>query len=156
MITYFYREKVEHNDLLNRTVLVILKYSIFCLCLFGGLALASNYNTVENYYPPIRYANMWIVDFRIWTGPQIIIYTGCVFLILFLLFDAVFRREGHNKFVQKVTSEESNFFKRLSNIERKRWICEEHYRRENLGIRLLSDEQLDQLKKTVGRSFNLN
>ena len=29
-------------------------------------------------------------------------------------------------------------------------ICEEHYRRENLGIRTLSDETLDMLKDTPG------
>lgn len=38
------------------------------------------------------------------------------------------------------TELDSNYFSRLSNIDRKRWIAEEHYRRENYGIRTLSDD----------------
>jgi len=34
---------------------------------------------------------------------------------------------------------ETNFYKSLSNLDRKRWIAEEHYRRTKLGIKTVSD-----------------
>lgn len=40
LITYFYKERVEHNDLLNRSALRIMKYSLGAFLLFGGEAIA--------------------------------------------------------------------------------------------------------------------
>lgn len=69
LITYFYKERVEHNDLLNRTTLKLLKYAIFPLCFIGGLAIASNYNSVVNVYPPKHYANEHTLIFNLWAAP---------------------------------------------------------------------------------------
>lgn len=58
LITYFYKERVEHNDLLNRTLLTILKYALFVYLFMGGLAIASNYNTIDNsVIKPLEYTN---------------------------------------------------------------------------------------------------
>jgi hypothetical protein len=43
LITYYYRERVEHNDLLNRTTLRLVKYSIVLFLLFGGITISMNY-----------------------------------------------------------------------------------------------------------------
>lgn len=56
-------------------------------------------------------------------------------------FDSV--KEKHNE----------TYFSRLSNLERKRWICEDHYLRENYGICSISDEALKVLKETQGRVY---
>ena len=46
----------------------------------------------------------------------------------------------------------SSYFSRLSNVDRKRWIAEEHYLRTNYGIHMLSENSLESIKSTVGRS----
>jgi len=48
-----------------------------------------------------------------------------------------------SKFINKVAREEENYFGRLSNIDRKRWIAEEHYRRVNYGITTLNDSAME-------------
>jgi hypothetical protein len=50
---------------------------------------------------------------------------------------------------------QTNYFGRLSNIDRKRWICEEYYCRENYGIQTISDQTFKKLCKTPGRKFKL-
>lgn len=58
LITYFYKERVEHNDLLNRTLLIILKYALFIYMFIGGIAMSSNYNTIDNdVIHPLKYSN---------------------------------------------------------------------------------------------------
>lgn len=42
LITYYYKEKVEQNDLLNRTALVIIKYGCCIYLISGGLGIALN------------------------------------------------------------------------------------------------------------------
>lgn len=69
LITYFYRERVEHNDLLNRTALTIMKYALFSLCLVGGLALASNYNSIANVFTPLAYSNQVKLVFKLYGAP---------------------------------------------------------------------------------------
>ena len=43
LITYYYKETVEHNDLMNRTALRIIKYGIAVFYFYGGMAIAANY-----------------------------------------------------------------------------------------------------------------
>lgn len=38
------------------------------------------------------------------------------------------------KFYEQVNEEEGNYFARLSNWDRKRWIASEHYNRQHYGI----------------------
>jgi len=47
LITYYFKERVEQNDLLNRTALNILKYGIVVFMFFGGWIITSNHCTVE-------------------------------------------------------------------------------------------------------------
>lgn len=58
---------------------------------------------------------------------------------------------NHGKFVDKITRSDSYYFSRLSNLDRKRWVCEEHYRRQKLGIRTLSDETMSVMLATPGK-----
>ena len=48
LITYFYKEVVEHNDLLNRLALRFIKWGIILFYIFGAYALASNYCNIYN------------------------------------------------------------------------------------------------------------
>lgn len=136
---------------------MLLKYALFAFCFVGGIAIASNYNSIANVYTPIHYGNETLLVFKLWSGPQLLIYVGVCLLAFFITVDLVVRDTGqHGKFIDKITKQESTYFCRLSNLDRKKWICEEHYRRQNLGIRLLSDEQLDKLIRTPGKRFKLS
>ena len=48
LITYYYKERVEHNDFLNRSALQVLKYGIVLFVFIGGQALISNYCAIHN------------------------------------------------------------------------------------------------------------
>ena len=48
LITYYYRERVEQNDLMNRSVLGVIKYGAVLFLVSGGFAVAFNYCSIEN------------------------------------------------------------------------------------------------------------
>jgi hypothetical protein len=48
LITYYYKENVEQNDLLNRTALVIIKYGCCIYFIFGGLGIALNHCSITS------------------------------------------------------------------------------------------------------------
>lgn len=65
LITYYYKERIEHNDLLNRTAMRIIKFAIVVFYLFGALAMASNYCTVHNDDGAVlNYVNEFLVCFE--------------------------------------------------------------------------------------------
>lgn len=69
LITYYYKERVEHNDLLNRSAVKFMKYAIFMFLFVGGLAIATNYCTLENLAPSINFTNMSLECLRFWEIP---------------------------------------------------------------------------------------
>lgn len=60
-----------------------------------------------------------------------------------------------SKFLERIAEEDGNYFGRLSNIDRKRWISEEIYCRNQYGIKILNDQALDEMMKTPGRMYKL-
>jgi hypothetical protein len=46
--------------------------------------------------------------------------------------------KNSEKFTE-IYGEETNYFSRLSNIERKRWLVEETYNRKELGLQLIDE-----------------
>lgn len=48
LVTYYYKERVEHNDYLNRSSLIALKYGIVVFLYFSGKSLTNNYCSVTN------------------------------------------------------------------------------------------------------------
>ena len=154
LIVYFFKPKVEHNDILNRMTLDIMKYALFTMCFIGALAIASNHNTITETHRPLWYLNEFFLDFLIWNTPQLLIYIGMMILAFFIVMDIVVRdSERHGKFLYSITKTQSVYLQRISNLDRKLWICMEHYRRNELGIRMTSDETLELLKSTPGKPF---
>lgn len=47
-----------------------------------------------------------------------------------------------SKLINTVTESQSYYFNRLSNIDRKKWIVEEQYLRNEFGITTMSDDVL--------------
>jgi len=90
LITYFYKERVERNDLMNRKFLSILKYALFAYMFIGGLALASNYATISNEIVlPLDYSNMHYLFFKIWAAPEILLYNSVCLLAFFITLDLI-------------------------------------------------------------------
>jgi hypothetical protein len=98
LITYFYKERVEHNDLLNRSSLKVMKYSIVLFLVIGGLAMGSNYCTLFNESPSIHFTNENLACIRFWAGPQMLMYAGFLFLCFFLTFDLMTKNRVQEKF----------------------------------------------------------
>ena len=104
LIVYFYRPKVEHNDILNRTTLQIMKYALFTMCFIGALAIASNFNTISDEVNPIWYVNEFPLYFKVWNTPQLLIYIGMMILAFYIVVDVVVRDSNrHGKFLASIT-----------------------------------------------------
>jgi hypothetical protein len=90
---------------MNRTFLTILKYALFVYLFMGGLAVSSNFNTVNNeIIAPINYSNETHLYFQIWSAPEMLIYSGVCLLAYFITLDLVVSsNKNHGKFVEKIT-----------------------------------------------------
>lgn len=89
MITYYYRERIEHEDLLNRTVLKVVKFGICLFYIIGALVLAQGYCTVyNNDQLELKYVTEFTNCFAMWSAPRVLIAAGCIifFVIVCLEF----------------------------------------------------------------------
>ena len=138
LVTYYYKERVEHNDFLNRSSLQILKYGIVLFLYFSGVTMKANYCSIYNSKEHIAYANEFNECNNTWREPKILMTVGLILFFFLVFFDLKFfwisKRERATDMRSLAKKTESNYFARLSNIDRKRWICEEHYCREKYGI----------------------
>jgi hypothetical protein len=57
LITYYYKQKVEHNDFLNRNFLKALKYSPVIFFCVAARSCDENYCAVTNVVHEIKYTN---------------------------------------------------------------------------------------------------
>lgn len=48
LITYYFKERIEHNDFLNRTFLMITQFSIVVFYIFSAYTCMANYCTIAN------------------------------------------------------------------------------------------------------------
>ncbi len=145
---------MEHNDLLNRTVLKIMKYGAFVFLCFASTAIADNYCTMTNTTVPLYYTNEQIKCKSYWFIPDLLLWSSIAILVILLIFDSLCKdKREQSKFIKKVADEEENYFGRLSNIDRKCWIAEEHYRRKHLGVKTLSNSAFESLCMTPGRKY---
>lgn len=51
---------------------------------------------------------------------------------------------------------QTNYFERLSDVDRKWWLAEELYLRENYKMQTITDNTFEMLRKTKGRDFKLS
>jgi hypothetical protein len=154
LVTYYYKERVEHNDLLNRAVLKVMKYGAFVFLCFASTAIADNYCTMTNTTVPVYYTNEQIKCKSWWFIPDLLFWSSIAILVILVIVDSLCKdKREQSKFIKKVANEEENYFGRLSNIDRKCWIAEEHYRRKHLGVKTLSDSAFESLCITPGRKY---
>jgi hypothetical protein len=70
-----------------------------------------------------------------WGLPYAVFWLSLVFFVVPFVFDiykAFFRKVTPK--INNIDEEDTEFFHRLSNLERKRWLAEETYYRSKLGI----------------------
>jgi hypothetical protein len=82
LVTYYYKERVEHNDFLNRIALKILKYGIIVFLFFSSVAMQSNYCSIINSKQVITYFNEYIDCSAYWREPLVLI-AAAIILALF-------------------------------------------------------------------------
>lgn len=147
LITYYYRERVLNNDLLNRLALGILKYAAAVFFLFGGLAVQNNYCSQHNNFSLYVETSTELIYCAGATNQCFFLWTLAWTTFTFFLMKDLFTKED-------VPVElKDTYFERISEYQRKRWICEEHYLRQNYGIHTMSEQALTQLKKTPGKPY---
>lgn len=98
LITYFYKERVEHNDLLNRNAVRIIKYALVIFLFVGGLAMAYNYCALENVSKPINFTNEILVCYKMWTLPITLVFASALLLSFFITFDLMSKNSAEEKF----------------------------------------------------------
>lgn len=85
MITYLWKERIEHDDLLNTVSLRVIKYGLFVFYIVGALALAANHSVVSNDdIKPIHYVTQFTSDFVLWDLPWVMIGIGSFYLVLII------------------------------------------------------------------------
>lgn len=57
LITYYYREFVLNDELLNKTVLLLVKYGLILFFVAGGLIVSATTCSIDNIYQSIGYSN---------------------------------------------------------------------------------------------------
>lgn len=156
MITYYYKERPQHNDFLNRSALRILKYGIAIFSFFGGIALTQNYCSLTSQPQSLLYTNEFLICRGFWKDPYLLIYCS-IFVVFFLIISEIGlnRKRRESQLKEHLGSTDIVYFARLSELDRKCWIAEEHYKRERFGIQRLTDAQYEKLKKTRGQRFKI-
>jgi hypothetical protein len=138
MVTYYYKERVEHNDYLNRWTIKVLKYGIVSFLFFAAFAMSANYCALNNIPQSIQYMNQFSKCKGWWREPKILATCAFLSLIFFLTYDLWTMRATKINAAEEIRKlaqeEDKNFFSRLSNIDRKRWICQEYFCRQNYGL----------------------
>jgi hypothetical protein len=82
-ITYFYKEKVMHNDFLNRSVLRALKYAIVLFLYFGGSAMRQNYCSITNQTRYLNFSTELLTCRSLWSE---VIMCYCLSIIIAAFF----------------------------------------------------------------------
>ena len=143
LVTYYYKERVEHNDYLNRWTLKVLKYGIVSFLFFAAFAMHSNYCALNNIEQTIDYMNQFCVCTGWWKEPITLATCSLFCFIFFVAYDLWTIRTSKKSVAEEIRTlaqeEDKSYFSRLSNIDRKRWICHEHFCRKNYGIQTISD-----------------
>lgn len=136
MITYYFKERVEHEDLLNRIVLKVVKFGICVFYIIGALVLAQGYCTVYNDDSlNLKYVTEFTNCFQMWTMPRIMIAAGSIFFFVIVGLEfTVGVQKSQEWFKREVVHREENFFQRMSDSDRKYILATEHYRRKKYGI----------------------
>lgn len=78
---------------------------------------------------------------KLFAEPEVLQSIAFVLFIVFFFFDSCVGQKG----LKSRSFINTSYFERISDLERKLWIAEEHYRRQNYGIYLMTDATYDQL-----------
>ena len=125
LITYYYKQKLEHNDLLNRSFLKILKYSPVVFFCVGARSCFENYCAVTNVVHEIRYTNHFPACSGATSVSTALYIIGFTYLGILATIEIVlvFRRRKIKFIDLKQIRGGTNYFSRLSNVNRKRWLA---------------------------------
>lgn len=87
LITYFYKQKVEHNDLLNRSFLKALKYAPVVFFFVAGKSCKENYCAVNNQVHEIKYTNHFPACTGVWPVVSFLYALGSFYLTLMVVIE---------------------------------------------------------------------
>lgn len=109
LITYYYKEVVEHNDMMNRTALRIIKYGIIVFYFFGGMAIAANYCQITNKGTGMQldHVTQCMPCFKVYSDAYIMFGVG-IFYLLMIMTVSKFKNSKR---------EEIKFYDELADIE---------------------------------------
>ena len=87
LITYYYKERVRHNDVINRTALTIVKYGGVIFLVFGAAALAPNKCAIEfSQNKVLHYSNEILSCGKIfWWAPLVMLGLAALLLVTIFL-----------------------------------------------------------------------
>ena len=89
LITFYYKERIVHNDFLNRCALRVLKYCVCPFLYFGATALRNNYCTIDREVGAKNYAMQFGDCRKVWSQ-VVVMYSTCFVFAFFFLFSEVY------------------------------------------------------------------
>ena len=155
LISYFYKQEVQYNDLLNLNVVRAIKYALVPFFLLAGIALHNNYCAISKQVETLEFTNQQLYCQKMWYQPEFMIICAVATFCFLLLVDLTMLWLELRRRKELTEGDEREFFRRLSELDRKRLIAEEHYRFFNYGIKTFDDAAYERLTQTPGRFASL-
>ena len=86
MITYYYKDRVEHEDFLNHYVLKTVIFGVCLLYFVAALVLGQNYGTVSNnIFFELKYVTEFVNNFKMWSLSNLNIAIASIFFVAILI-----------------------------------------------------------------------
>ena len=150
LITYWCEPAPVHSDQLHFFSLNVLKYAPIFLVVFSAASIQYNNCLVSgNEVVPRLQINQHLECRGMWEMPVLMYSIGAFLFVAVVSIDlyrlCILDRE---KRFESIYGNNTNFFSRLSNIERKSWLAQETYNRQVMNSSTVSDHTYEKLKST--------
>ena len=156
LLTYWYEMVPVKSDLLIAISLKTLKFAPIPMFIVAARCLQLEYCMVDNDMNPIEVVNQVIQCPKMWGLPTAMYWIGGTFTVLLFGFE-IYTLVIKDKLAKvNMYRENINFFSRLSNLDKMRWLAEEVYMRKALGFQMTSDYTFEKLKVMSEEVFSIS
>lgn len=146
LLVYWYKSIPLRSDTMIIFSIRIIQFAPVFMFFSAAFSLSHNACMTQNQSKPIDIDNEVVICTDLWWLPKFIYAIASILTSILCLNELrlFIKGKNENRF-ESFLSENTTFFSRLSNLEKKRWLAEETYNREELGFKLISDSTMREL-----------
>jgi len=159
LLTYYYQKPPMYDEKLNNVALAWAKYAPLLMMVFGYWTMG-NKQIFSNVIVPHQYTN-GIVETDHRGDPDVgvelpLFIIGCIMLVYYLILNPIkicCKRNGYCKTAEDddVDEDLGTYYECLSAGDRKRWLAEEVYNRNKLGVATMTESTLEKIRTVKSR-----